>query len=170
MPGDKYLRNNAGTLAEVEARQSSAGSADAGRIPALDPGGRFDVSMMPTGIGADTVQITASEALGAGDLVNVWNSGGSPRVRKADASATGKDAHGFVTAAVALGAAATVFFEGNNQQVAGLSAGVQFLSATTAGAATSVAPSGAGQVVQRVGVATSATSLNFEMSQPVVLA
>lgn len=168
MAGDKYIYNNAGTLTEKAALQASAGAGDAGKIPALDAAGKLDTTMMPTGIAADTATITASEALAAGDLVNVWNSSGA-KVRKADASTVGKEAHGFVLAAVSNGAAATVYFEGTNTQVTGLTPGVQFLS-TTPGIATTTAPSSAGNVVQRVGVATAAASLNFEPEVPVVLA
>lgn len=166
---DKYLYNNAGTITEKAAITTSAGAGDSGKIPALDSSGRLDNSVMPTGIGADTATITASEALAAGDLVNVWNSTGA-KVRKADASTAGKEAHGFVLAAVSNGAAATVYFEGTDTQVTGLTPGVQFLSAATPGAATATAPSGTGQVVQRVGFATAATALNFQSMPPVVLA
>lgn len=169
MAGDKYLYNNAGTITEKVSNQASAGAADAGKIVALDSTGRIDNTMMPTGIGADTANITTSEALAAGDLVNVWNSTGA-KVRKADASTAGKEAHGFVLAAASSGATATVYFEGTDTQVTGLTPGVQYLSATTPGAATATAPSGTGQVVQRVGFATAATALNFQSQPPVVLA
>ncbi len=156
MAGDKYLFNNSGTVTEKA-------------VPGLDASGRLDTSMMPTGIAADTAAITASEALAAGDLVNVWNSSGA-KVRKADASTSGKEAHGFVMAAVSSSGTATVFFEGSNTQVTGLTPGVQFLSASTPGLATATAPSATGQVVQRVGFATAAASLNFQSELPIVLA
>jgi hypothetical protein len=168
MAGDKYLYNNAGTTTEKAAIQTSAGAGDAGKIPALDAAGLLSTTMMPVGIGADTAAITASEALSAGDLVNVWNSTGA-KVRKADASTSGKEAHGFVLAAVSSSATATVYFEGNDTGVTGLTPGPQFLS-TTPGAATLTAPSGSGNVVQRVGFATAATALNFQSQPPIVLA
>jgi hypothetical protein len=167
---DKYLYNNAGTITEKAAIQSSAGAGDAGKIPALDAGGHLDTSMMPSGIGADLQVIQASEALAAGDLVNVWSSSGAFRVRKADATSSGKEAHGFVRAAVSSGANATVYPPSStNDQVSGLSPGTQYLS-TTPGAATATPPSGSGNVVQRVGFAGSATALNFQPSLPIVLA
>jgi hypothetical protein len=169
MAGDKFLYNNAGTITEKVSNQASAGAGDAGKVVALDATGRIDNTMMPVGIGADTAVITASEALAAGDLVNVWNSTGA-KVRKADASVAGKEAHGFVLAAVSSGNPATVYFEGTNTQVTGQTPGVVYLSAATAGLATTTAPSGTGQVVQRVGFATSATALNFQSLPPVVLA
>ncbi|MDH2313164.1 hypothetical protein [Methylobacterium brachiatum] len=169
MPGDKYLYNNAGTVTEKFSVQASAGAADAGKIPALDATGRFDPTMMPTGIGADTKSISASEALAAGDFVNIWNSSGA-KVRKADASVAGKEAHGFVLAAAASGAAATVYFEGANTQVSGQTPGPVFLSATTPGAATSAAPGGSGNAVQRVGFAVGATEINCQIQTPIILA
>lgn len=193
----KYIRNSSGALAEQAALLDSAGAADAQRIPALnsngvldhsivnavtssagasdsgklaalDGGGRLHSSMMPTGIGADTKVIEASEALAAGDFVNVHNATGA-KVRKADATTAGKEAHGFVLAAVLSGANATVYFEGANTAVTGMTPGPVFLQAT-AGAAGSAAPTGSGNIVQRLGIATSATEINFEPSQPITLA
>lgn len=169
MPGQKYIKNNAGTLTEEAAIQASSGANDAGKIPALDSAGRFDNSMMPVGIGADTASIVASENLSAGDFVNIWNDSGTPKIRKADATTAGKEAHGFVSAAVTSPAAGVVYFEGSNNNVTGMTAGNVYL-ATTAGLATNTAPSAAGNVVQRVGVASSATCINFEASRPLVLA
>lgn len=169
MAGNKYIKNNAGTLTEEAAIQASAGAGDVGKIVALDAAGKIDNSMMPTGIGADTASIVSSENLAAGDLVNVWNNTGTANVRKADATTSGKEAHGFVLAAVTSPAAATVYFEGTNTAVTGLTPGNQFLAAT-AGTATVTAPSAAGNVVQKIGIATSATTMNFEAQQPIVLA
>jgi hypothetical protein len=153
----------------LNATATSAGAADANRIPQLGASGRLDPTMMPEGLGADTASITTSEALSAGNLVNVHNVAGAFRVRKADATVAGKEANGFVLAAYGSGVAATVYFEGPNTSLADLVPGAQFLS-TTAGGVTAVAPSGSGNVVQRVGTSTSATSLNFEGSPPIVLA
>jgi hypothetical protein len=169
MAGNKYIAMIAGLLTEVAASQTSAGAGDAGKIPALDAAGKLDTTFMPTGVGADTASITTSEALAAGDLVNIHNSTGA-KARKADASVSGKEAHGFVLSAAGSGASATVYFEGTNTQVTGLTPGVQFLSAATPGLATGTAPSTAGNVVQRVGFATSATALNFQSQPPVLLA
>ena len=164
----KFLKMNAGVVTEESAITTSAGAGEVGKIPHLDASGRLDNSFMPTGIGADTQSIQASENLAAGDLVNIWNSSGA-RIRKADATTAGKEAHGFVLASVTSGNNGTVYFEGNNAQVTGLTPGVQYLS-TTPGLATATAPSAAGNVVQRVGFATAATNLNFQSQVPVVLA
>lgn len=198
MAGNKYIKNNSGVLTEEAAVQASTGVTDAnkivaldaagilassvvnstttsagvgsaGKVVALDGAGRIDTTMMPVGIGADTASIVASENLAAGDLVNVWNDAGTAKVRKADASVTGKEAHGFVLSAVSSAASATVYFEGTNTAVTGRTPGKQYLS-TTPGSTTTTAPSGAGNVVQIVGFATSATALNFQSGVPVVLA
>lgn len=169
MAGDKYLYNNSGVITEKAAVQSSTGATDAGKIPALDSSGRLDTSVMPVGIGADTATVATSESLAAGDLVNIYNNGGTAAVRKADASSTGKEAHGFVLAAFTHPTTATVYFEGNNTAVTGRTPGKQYLS-TTPGSSTTTAPSTAGQVVQVVGFATSATNLNFASGDPIVLA
>lgn len=166
---DKYIYNNAGTLTEREAINTSAGAGDAGKIPALDAAGKLANSMMPTGIGADTASVLASENLANGDFVNIYDNAGTANVRKADATTAGKEAHGFVLAAVTSGNNATVYLEGSNTGVSGVTPGNVFLG-TTAGASTSSAPSSTGNVVQRLGVATSATSISFEPSAPVVLA
>jgi len=192
----KYLKNNAGTLTEEAAVNSSAGAGDEGKIPALnasgvlaasivnsvgtsagagdsgklpslDGSGRLDNSFMPVGIGADTAAIATSETLAAGDFVNIWDSTGA-KVRKADATTAGKEAHGFVLSAFTHPTTATVYFEGTNTAVSGKTPGVQFLQ-TTAGTSGSTAPSSSGNVVQKLGVATSATTINFEPQQPIVL-
>lgn len=169
MAAKKFLRLVNNVLTEVFGVQTSAGAGNAGDLVSLDDSGRIDGSMMPVGIGADTAEIDASETLSAGDYVNVWNDGGTPKVRKADATAAGKEAHGFVLDAATSGNPATVYFEGTNTQVSGQTAGPVYLS-TTAGAGSSTPPSGAGNVVQRVGFAYSATNVNFEAGQHYVLA
>lgn len=168
MAAKKFLRFINGIFTEVFGVQTSAGAANAGDIVALDDTGRLDNSLMPVGIGADTKTINASEALAAGDWVNVWNSTGA-KVRKADATTAGKEAHGFVLAAVANGAPALVYFEGTNTQVTGQTPGPVFLQ-TTAGTGGATIPSASGNVVQNLGVALSATEVNFERGTTVTLA
>ena len=170
MAGNKYLKNASGLVTEEASIQTSAGAGDAGKIPALDAAGLLDVTMMPVGIAADVVVLTASENLSAGDFVNVWDDAATPKVRKAVATGAGTRAHGFVIAAFTATTSATVYFEGTNNQVTGKTGGNnQFLSAT-AGLSTSTAPTGSGQIVQTLGIATSTTSVNVEVGQPIVLA
>lgn len=195
----KYLYNNAGAITEeasvdastgntdagkivalntngildatiVNSKTSSVGSGDSGVIPALDASGRLSNSFMPTGIGADTASISTSESLAAGNLINIFDDAGAGKVRKADASQAGFEAHGFVMEAFTHPTTATIYFEGNNSSVTGLTPGRQYLSATTAGTSTDTAPSGTGKVVQVVGFATAATNINFQSGTPIVLA
>ena len=168
MAAKKFLRLVNGVLTEIFGVQSSAGAANAGDFVALDDTGRINNDMMPVGIGTDTKTIAASEALAAGDWVNVWNSTGA-KVRKADATTAGKEAHGFVLAAVSSGGNALVYFEGTNTQVSGQTPGPVYLQ-TTAGTGGATIPSASGNVVQNLGVAVSATEVNFERGTPVVLA
>lgn len=162
----RFLTQQGGQLVEaVTATEGGAGNAD--RIPSLDANGRLHPNMMPAGLGADTASVEASEALVAGDLVNIWDDGGSFKVRKADAP-TNKPAHGFVLGAFASGVQATVYFEGVNTQLTGLTAGRAFLGA--AGAVTNNPPTTSGYIVQQVGVAVAATSLNFEAGNSILLA
>jgi len=169
MAAKKFLRLVNGVLTEIFGVQTSAGAGNAGDLVSLDNSGRIDNSMMPVGIGADTATITASETLAAGDWVNVWNDASTAKVRKADATTAGKEVHGFVLSAVNSGNPATVYFEGTNTQVTGQTPGPVYLQ-TTAGAGGTTIPSASGNVVQQVGVAVSATSVNFERNTPVVLA
>lgn len=149
---------------------TSAGAGSSGKTPLLDGTGRLDQSTMPVGIVPETGSIIASEALADGDFVNIYNNTGVANVRKADASVTGKEAHGFVLASVASAATALVYFEGSNTHLTGLTAGPQWLSVTTPGATQATAPTGSGQVQQQVGVAFEATTLTFEPKPIIVLA
>jgi hypothetical protein len=169
MAVNKYFVNTNGTLTEQLAPATSAGAVDAGKIPALGATGTLDNSFLPPGIGADTQVLTSSETLPAGAYVNVHNVAGNFRARLADGTTAGKLVDGFVRAAFASGAAATIYFEGTNDAVTGQVPGEVFLS-TTPGAGSSTAPAASGNVVQRIGIATSATTVNFQKQVPYVLA
>lgn len=165
-----YLRLLAGVPSDANALAASAGAADAGKIPKLDGTGKLDGTMMPAGVGAETRVIVASEALAAGDLVNIHSSTGA-KVRKADATTAGKEAHGFVLASVASAGNATVYPEENViSGLTGLTPGTRMFLAATAGLNTATAPSATGQVVQDIGVALSATEILFRPRQPITLA
>lgn len=194
MAAPRFLANIAGRIKMIVTIATSAGAADAEKVPSTNssgvldptiinaattgadkvimtkPDGTLDTSVMPPGIVADTQSITASEVLSAGNFVNVWNDAGVVKVRKADATAEGKEAHGFVLAGAASGAAATVYFESKNTQLSGMTLGARQYLATTPGARTETAPSAAGNVVQVLGVAYAATGLNFEPQEPITVA
>ncbi len=169
MAASKFLALVAGRIQEVFATVTSSGAADDGKIVALGTDGRLSSTVLPGGLGAETKSVQASENLNAGDLVNIWNSGGLFKVRKADATAAGKEAHGFVLSAVSTGANATVYLEGTITGLGGLLPGRYYLS-TTPGTASATPPSVAGNVVQYIGMSTSTTEISFNNGDSIVLA
>lgn len=167
MPAKKYLSFLSGRNKEVSGVVVSAGAANDGDIPALDAAGKLDASLMPAGVGVNTVAATASEALAAGDLVNIFAGG----VRKADATTEGKESHGFVKSSVASAATATIYLPGDIiTGLAGLTPGARQFLSTTAGLPTETAPAVAGNVAQMIGIAASATTIMFEPEEPITRA
>jgi len=75
-----------------------------------------------------------------------------------------------VLVGVASGANATVYTDGKNNQVTGMTPGEVFLSDTTPGKATANAPQGTGKIVQSLGVTVSPTELNTNFGRPILLA
>lgn len=158
----KFLSLQNGLPAQT-APASVGGPASAYAIPGLNAAGQLDVTMLPTGVGPDTQSITASEAIAAGALVNVWNNAGAIAVRNADNSSPSKAACGFVLQAVASGAPATVYFGGVLSGVAGLTPGQSyFLGSAGAIIPAAALPTATGSLTQSVGVAISATQLAFQ--------
>lgn len=161
-----YIDSN-GKKAEKEFKQTSAGAGDAGKGVALNEAGEIDGSMLPN---VDVKSIVASEALSAGDFVNLWDDSGTLKMRKADAS-NDRPAHGFVKSAVSSAASGNCYFEGTNTGLSGLTKGVTyFLSNSGAGGVTATAVTTTGHILQVVGVALSATEINFEPGEPVTRA
>lgn len=170
MAANKYLEHDlAGGMREKVATIVSTGSNEEGDIVALDATGRLDNSIMPVGIGEDAAIVQCSEDLAAGDWVNIWDDSGNPRVRKADATTTGKDVTGFVLNSATSGTNANVFFEGTNTVENALSPGQVLYLSTTAGSSTHTPPTTSGNVVQKIGRALSETSAQFEPSNPIEL-
>ena len=166
----KPLQLVAGKITQVEATVVSAGSGDAGEIVALDSSGKLDVSVLPTGVGPNVKLILASENIGAGKYVNIYDNAGTENVRLADNS-NSREAHGFLLDAVTSGNNATVYFEGTNNDLSGLTPGArQYLG--TAGGVTATPPTFAGgaQISQLVGNAISATEIDTDIDDIVVLA
>ncbi|HCP54605.1 MAG: hypothetical protein CMK72_00970 [Pseudomonadaceae bacterium] len=157
----------------VEALVTSTGASDAGKIPALGSDGRLDSSVMPVGIGAQTTQAVASEVLGAGSFVNYHENAGVFSVRLADNS-NARQADGFVLAAVASAATATVYpLDSTNAQLTGLTIGGRYFLGT-AGAVTDTPldetdAGNVNKVSQYLGVAKSATELVTDDDGYVVL-
>lgn len=148
---------------------TSAGAGDAAKLVALDGGGKLDSTLFPAGFGEDTLLLTASEALTAGDFINIWDDAGTTKMRKADSS-NARMAHGFVLAAVSSAATGTAYGLGQiNDQLSSLTGGTNYFLGT-AGAVTTTVPSTAGHIVQYLGTPHSATAMRFVQSTPIVRA
>ena len=97
MAANKYIALlTSGAQQEIQAKDTSAGAADAGKIVALNASGVLDSTLFPAGIGQASQTFTASEALSAGAIVNIFTSG----ARNANATDGSKPAIGFVNASV----------------------------------------------------------------------
>jgi len=128
----RYMTLNNGARKLVEASVASAGAGDAGKIPALDSSGRLDESLMPLGIGADTIAAPATETLGAGKFVNFHDDEGVFSVRLADNS-NGRRADGFVIEEFEAAATATVYpMDGVNSALTGLTPATRYYLGTDA--------------------------------------
>jgi hypothetical protein len=153
---------------EITPNTTSAGAGDAGKIPALNASGVFDSTLFPAGIGEASQVFPTSEAITAGALVNFFLVSTTWTARNANATDATKPAQGFVTASTTSPANATAYFPGQIVTgVSGLTPGPVFLS-TTSGAVSSTAPSTAGNLVQQVGYALSATSFVFQPAPGII--
>jgi hypothetical protein len=166
---NKFIGISGTVRALYTAIVSSAGVGDANKIVQTDGSGKLDATLMPSGIGAPTESMVAFEALAAGDFVNIFLNAAVRNARKADAS-NGRQAHGYVTSSVASSGTATVILQGANTALTGLTIGSRyFLSPSAAGTVTLTAPSSAGHTIQVLGVAITATSINFEFDDGIVI-
>lgn len=106
--------------------------------------------------------VTASEAIAPGELLNVFDSAGDPRVRLADATDPAKFCNAFaLSAAAAPGDPCTVMSTGINKEVSPAQSGEVWLSETTPGGFEFAAPAGAGEIVQPVGTAIEGVGVLF---------
>lgn len=167
---DKFLTRDSvsGKLQEVEATDVSAGAGDAGEVVALNSSGEIDATMLPSGTGAVRINVNASEALAANDLVYI-NAAGEAALAFGDVA--GNAACGFVTAATLINDPVDVFFEGIVAGQVGLTPGArQYLSDATPGGLTDTPITGTGKLHQFVGKALTATSVLFEADDCIILA
>lgn len=166
MAAQRFLTRIGGKTKQAQGKTVSTGAADAGALVALNDSGKLDESMMPLGIGAQVSILPASEALDAGDFVNIFDDAGTAKVRKADNS-NGRSADGFVSAAVASSGDATVHpLDGVNAAMTALSPGKEYWLGT-AGDVIEVPldetdPLNANKVSQQLGKALSATELRTD--------
>lgn len=170
MAAKKFLRNVSGRIKEIVATVVSAGAGNDGDIVALDSSGKLDVSVMPSGVGPQVKVLTTSENLSAGNIVNIWDDSGTATARKADATAEGKEAHGFVLASSTSGNNATVYLSGTITGLTSLTPGARYYLDDTAGGVTSTPLTATGNVSQYVGSAISATEISFDVDEPITIA
>lgn len=170
MPAKTFARRVSGIWREILGTVVSAGNTNGGDIVALDDTGHLDPSVMPVGYGADVRVYTASEALSAGNLVNIWLNGSTDAARKADATAEGKPADGYVVDNAASGAQVTVYFGRKITGLTGIVTGQRYYLATTPGGITATPVTGVGRVDQYIGKGASSTEIAFEPDDYVVKA
>lgn len=178
MAGKKYLKldTTTGRPTQQASVDASAGAGNAGDIVALDSSGRIDITMMPTGIGSSAATIVASEALSAGDLVNVYDNSGTRTIRKANATDATKPAHGFVLLSVSSSANGTVYFDGQNTAIpigtfVAADVGKMLFLNTIAGGVTITPPVSPGNIVQPLGAIISvgaAVAFDFQANDYIV--
>jgi hypothetical protein len=164
----KFLNLTSG-VPTLEAGATTGGAGDANKVPALDAAGKLPMAMMPTGVNNEALSIVASEAIAAGAFVNIYSNAGTLNIRNADNSAAGKEAHGFVLAAVSSSATGTVYLPSSiNTGQTGRTVGArQFLG--TVGTAVETAPTASGTVVQIIGQATATTTVVFNPHPPITI-
>ena len=78
---NKYQTLSNGREAMVEATVTSTGVADAGEIVALGADGKLSVTVLPDGVGPLVITAVASEDITAGKFINIWNDGGTEKIR-----------------------------------------------------------------------------------------
>jgi hypothetical protein len=165
----KNLALVSGRISEVLGLTSSSGAGDAGKFVQTDSDGRLNSSLMPPGITADQKTGLASGTVTAKDLVAIELTTGA--ITRASAASGGNQASGFAQAGAANGASVTAQLEGIITGLTGLTPGARYyLSDSTPGGITATPVSGTGKIHQYVGQALSATELNFEPDDGVVLA
>lgn len=170
MPKNFLVVGGATGTIEEAATETSAGAGDSDKLVHLDATGKFSTTVMPAGVGPNTVNLTAGETVAAGDLIYL---DGTSQVFKADANDPAKQAAGYVLSGITASATGDVFFgSGINTGMSGLTPGAQyFLSEVTPGGVVLVGalPTGSGDIVQPVGHAIDATTLSFEPQRATVL-
>lgn len=170
MAAKSFLRYVTGKIESIQAIVASVGAGNDGDLVSLDSTGRFDPSVMPVGVIADVKVANASETLAAGDYVNFHDVATVTNVRKADNS-NGREAHGFVLSGAAAASNATVYFEGPNTGLSGLTAGQRVYLGVTGGILTTplVPVTDAGDISQLLGTAISATEVNTDIDDCIQL-
>lgn len=166
---DKYIALSNGIDIEVEATVVGGTVAQAGDVLALDSTGRIDSSVLPVGLGADTLVATSAEVLSSANPMVYIKSDG--QVANASATSGGNPTIGFVISNYSFGAQAIVYFEGRITGLSGLTIGARYyLSDTVPGGITATPVTGTGKLHQYIGRAVSATTITFECDDHIVRA
>ena len=166
---DKYVRRDATTGLNTETLPAIIGGiAQAGQIGALGADGRWDESMMPIGIVADSQVALGAEALTAGDYVYLNATG---EIARASAASGGNPATGFVLESSLTGIANRIYFEGRNTAHTGLVIGSRYYLSDTVPGGIRVTPiaSGAGKIHQQIGSAVLVTEMNTQITGDLVI-
>lgn len=161
MAAQGFLSRVAGRTKQFFGIQSSAGSADAGKLIAASSDGKLDASFLPTGIGANQVIVPATEALSAGQFVNLYDATGVLSARLADNSNT-RAAWGYVKAAVVSSEMATIYrLNTVNANLSSLVVGADYWLGTAGGVINAPLDpvTDVGKMDQYLGIASSATEL-----------
>jgi hypothetical protein len=163
----KYLRVGSGNapFQEAEAINSSAGAGDANKVVATNTAGKIDITLFPSGIAGDIYVVIAGENISAGDLVSISSAN---TVVRADAD-NNRIAHGIALEAITAAATGEVAFGSYVASgFSGLTPGTKYYLSTTPGTITATIPTGAGVLVQPVGVAKANDEFYFEPSMAVI--
>jgi hypothetical protein len=109
--------------------------------------------------------VPASVAINRGQAVNLFNNAGVLSARLAVASSAATLLHAIANTTVIAGATVELnLFTGLLDSIGGLTMGSTYYLSTVAGAVQEVRPSGAGQVIQSMGLALGASTLAFNAS------
>jgi hypothetical protein len=147
--------------------QSSLKSLSEGKLIALNNNGEIDDSFFSEER-SNSTQFITSERIKKGSFVHIWDNNGTANIRNANAVA-GNEANGFVLEPYDAGDLATFYFKGVNTAVTGVTIGKLFLSVAP-GEYSGTAPYQSGNIVQKLGIGISSTSINFEFTNPIELA
>lgn len=169
----KFLARVGTKVTELVALVQSTGVSDAFKILSTNSAGKLDESVLPEGVGADTLVLPSSENFAAGDYVSPFDDGGTMKFRLADKSTESKIARYRVQEAVTAPANATGYKGGTNAHLTGLEEGTEYVLGS-AGAiirrADFPADPASGTVVQYIGTAVSETELAEDLeANPMVI-
>jgi hypothetical protein len=162
----KYFGLDAGVKKLISFLNVSTGVADAGKPIETNAQGKIDESLLPSGVGPDIKVLEASENVNAGEPVNIWDDGGTWKVRKADTTSASKLAVGFVLESFTTGQQAKIYPEGINNQASGLVPGPVYLAESAGGliqGSVAIDALSSGSHIQCLGYALSATEMSIEI-------